>query len=156
MGVSLAKVCRSLMLLLTYLRMFFTWELRFWLAAYAHRTPILRRGPTQWPLCLHWPCGDGPTAPLGGSVHLHIYSNSQLPVSWAPVEPSHSSSSYHTINPTLLFMLFHHLCIIGTLEGWTHTSFVGYFWMITEGFSEGEFGNSNTGVSILSSGALSV
>lgn len=41
-GVSLAKVCRSLMLLLTSLRMFFTWELRFWLAAYEHSTPILK------------------------------------------------------------------------------------------------------------------
>lgn len=41
-GVSLAKVCRSLMLLLTSLRMFFTLELRFWLAAYEHSTPILR------------------------------------------------------------------------------------------------------------------
>lgn len=41
-GVSFAKVCKSLMLLLTYLRMFFTWELKFWLAAYAHSTPILK------------------------------------------------------------------------------------------------------------------
>lgn len=63
-GVSLAKVCRSLMLLLTSLRTFFTWELRFWLAAYAHSTPILIK---QWKpehkhvICLlsdmsEWPC----------------------------------------------------------------------------------------------------
>lgn len=42
MGVSLAKVCRSRMLLLTRRRMFFTCELRFWLAEYEHSTPILR------------------------------------------------------------------------------------------------------------------
>lgn len=45
-GVSLAKVCRSLMLLLTRRRMFFTWELRFWLEAYEHNTPILQPGDT--------------------------------------------------------------------------------------------------------------
>lgn len=66
-GVSLAKVCRSLMLLLTSLRTFFTWELRFWLAAYAHSTPILIKqlkqehkhvisllsDMSEWPCC---PC----------------------------------------------------------------------------------------------------
>lgn len=46
-GVSFAKVCRSLMLLLTSRRMFFTWELRFWLAAYAHSTPILTEDKHQ-------------------------------------------------------------------------------------------------------------
>lgn len=40
-GVLLAKVYKSLRLLLTSLLMVFSWELRFWLAAYAHRTPAL-------------------------------------------------------------------------------------------------------------------
>jgi len=40
-GVWLAKVCRSLRLLFTSFLTLFSWELRFWLAAYAQRTPAL-------------------------------------------------------------------------------------------------------------------
>lgn len=113
MGVSLAKVCRSLMLLLTYLRMFFTWELRFWLAAYAHSTPILQKKErfamllplSQYGLGLlsagDWETGgDNSLLTVGGGVHVAFPCSSWVDL-WSQLHfrdsnPNNNSSNCYS------------------------------------------------------------
>lgn len=102
MGVSLAKVCRSLMLLLTYLRMFFTWELRFWLAAYAHSTPILQKKgkncnavnfiPGDWKTG-----GDSSLLTVGGGVHAAFPCSSWVDL-WSQLHFRDSNPNNNSCN----------------------------------------------------------